>query len=126
MGMVLLSGVQAYQDPPIVTGIPKGAQMSLPILCDSHSMSPLIDCDDRIYGRFVTKQTVLLIGDIVTIKKGRHGILTVHRIVDAGTDEKGIWYITKGDDNVRNDFFWLGKLRREDFQMVVTGIKKVG
>ncbi len=41
------------------------------------------------------------IGDIITFEKDN--ILVIHRVVDKGEDEKGFWFVTKGDNNQETD-----------------------
>ena len=56
------------------------------------------------------------IGDIVSFKNNNQ--LIVHRVVYKGFDEKGIYYITKGDNNSVVD----GIVRFEDIEYVTIAI----
>jgi len=56
------------------------------------------------------------VGDIITFRQS--GLLIVHRVVDKGNDEKGVYFITKGDNNDVID----GKIRFEDIDYVIIGI----
>jgi hypothetical protein len=56
------------------------------------------------------------VGDIVSFRD--FGRLIVHRVVEKGTDEEGVYFITKGD----NSDFLDGKIRFEDIEHVLIGI----
>lgn len=80
------------------------------------SMKPVLDAGAngiRIVPESVDKIDV---GDIISFRK--NGILIVHRIIEKDVDEKGIYFITKGDNNNFND----GKVRFEDIEYVTIGI----
>jgi lipopolysaccharide export LptBFGC system permease protein LptF len=56
------------------------------------------------------------LGDIVSYEKGSE--LIVHRVVEIGTDEEGVYFITKGDNNSFSD----GKVRFEQIKYLTIGI----
>lgn len=56
------------------------------------------------------------IGDIVTYKD--KGILVIHRVVGKGSDNKGTYFITKGDNNTETD----GKVYFEDIEYVTIAL----
>ena len=56
------------------------------------------------------------VGDIISFKKD--GSLIVHRVIKKGVDEKGVYFITKGDNNSFPD----GKIRFEDIEYITVGI----
>jgi hypothetical protein len=56
------------------------------------------------------------VGDIVSFRKGEQ--LIVHRVVEKGTDEAGLYFITKGDNSVADD----GKIRFNDIERVLIGL----
>ena len=56
------------------------------------------------------------VGDIVSFRAG--GNLIIHRVVRKGIDHKGIYFITRGDNNLFND----GKIRFEDIESVTIGV----
>jgi len=56
------------------------------------------------------------VGDIISFNK--NGLLIVHRIVEKGIDSKGVYFITKGDNNNFSD----GKIRFENIEYVTIGI----
>ncbi len=56
------------------------------------------------------------VGDIVTFKE--NNISIIHRVINKGTDEKGTFFITKGDNNLIND----GKIRFNDIEYKTIGV----
>jgi hypothetical protein len=60
------------------------------------------------------------VGDIITFEKEVNGnsILIVHRVIEIGTDEKGTYFITKGDNNPISD----GKIRFKNIKYKTIGI----
>jgi hypothetical protein len=83
---------------------------------DTGSMRPVLD-----YGsngiRIVPKSVDDIgVGDIVSYRSGN--LLVVHRVVDKGFDSEGIYFITKGDNNLAND----GKVRFEEIEYVTVGV----
>ena len=56
------------------------------------------------------------VGDIITFKEG--DLLIVHRVIEKGVDSKGIYFITKGDNNNIDD----GKVRFEDIKYKTVGV----
>ena len=56
------------------------------------------------------------IGDIITFQQDKE--LVVHRVIDKGNDDEGVYFITKGDNNNVTD----GRVRFEDVRYVTIGI----
>ncbi len=56
------------------------------------------------------------IGDIITLEK--KGMLIIHRVIAKGRDEKGVFFITKGDNNLETD----GKVYFEDVKYVTIAL----
>ena len=56
------------------------------------------------------------IGDIITYRK--NGMLIVHRVVAKGEDNKGIYFIVKGDNNLETD----GKVYFKDIKHVTIAL----
>ena len=56
------------------------------------------------------------IGDIITYEKDN--MLIVHRVVDKGEDSKGVYFVTKGDNNSETD----GKVYFKDVRYVTLGL----
>jgi signal peptidase I len=55
-------------------------------------------------------------GDIISYKWGNN--IIVHRVIEKGKDEKGTYYITKGDNNNLTD----GKIRYKDILYITIGV----
>jgi len=90
---------------------------------DSKSMFPLINNDSIGMGFRPDSSEEINIGDIISFwsfadieNKKR---LVVHRVIDKGSDEKGIYFITKGDNNPKKD---KQKVRFEEVDSVLIGI----
>lgn len=71
----------------------------------SGSMIPTLD--DKSNGIRIVPESEdeINVGDIITFND--NGSLIVHRVIEKGTDEYGIYFITKGDNNPVSD----GKVR---------------
>ena len=82
---------------------------------DTNSMDPVIDENANSIEIKATKD--LKIGDIVSYHY--NGKKIIHRIIDIGEDEEGVYYIMKGDNNQYID---SGKIRFEQISGVVVGI----
>lgn len=104
--------IQIYEDK-IILDI-QGASISR--YAPTGSMKPLLD--EGANGIRIEPKTEKEIqtGDIISYKKGN--TLIIHRVIEKGTDEKGTYYITKGDNNIAND----GKIRFKDIQYKTIGI----
>ena len=57
------------------------------------------------------------IKDIISFRKDK--LLIVHRVVEIGNDEQGVYFITKGDNNYIRDLY---KIRFEDIKDVSIGV----
>ena len=76
---------------------------------DSNSMLPTMDYGSNGIQIIVDESIELQIGDIISFTPRGTNITVVHRIVDEGQDEKGVFYITQGDNNPLTD---QGKVRQ--------------
>jgi hypothetical protein len=56
------------------------------------------------------------VGDIVSYRKGES--LIVHRVIEKGVDEEGIYFVVKGDNNSISD----GKIRFEEIEYITVGV----
>ncbi|MBU0760311.1 MAG: S26 family signal peptidase [Nanoarchaeota archaeon] len=56
------------------------------------------------------------VGDIVSFWRGDD--LIVHRVVEKGADEQGVYFVTKGDNSPVSD----GKIRFEEIERVLVGV----
>jgi len=89
---------------------------SLSRYAPSGSMIPVFD--EGANGIRVKIKSIdeISVGDIITFKEDN--ILIVHRVIEKGTDSKGIYFITKGDNNNVDD----GKIRFEDIKYKTIGV----
>jgi len=55
-------------------------------------------------------------GDIITFEQNNE--LIIHRVIEKGNDEEGVYFVTKGDNNNVTD----GKIRFKDVKYVTIGI----
>ena len=59
---------------------------------------------------------VINVGDIISFEQD--GISIIHRVVEKGVDENGVYFVTRGDNNNVND----KKIRYEDIDSVIVAI----
>jgi len=56
------------------------------------------------------------VGQIITFEE--NNLLIVHRVIEKGIDDNGVYFITKGDNNDLDD----GKVRFEDIKYITIGV----
>lgn len=80
------------------------------------SMLPTLD--ENVNGISVEPENTAAVnvGDIVSF--WRDDVLIVHRVIEKGTDEHGLYFITKGDNAPTDD----GKIRFEEIEHVLVGL----
>ncbi len=86
---------------------------------DSNSMDPLIDEGTTTIEINPKYPSDIKIGDIVAYDVDGYDYAFVHRVVDIGNDEEGVYFITKGDNFYKED---PDKLRFSDIEGIVVGI----
>jgi len=82
----------------------------------SGSMKPVFDKGANGIRVVPSSESEIEVGDIVSYRFGN--MLIVHRVVEKGTDDDGVYFIMKGDNNVVSD----GKVRFEDIEYVTVGV----
>lgn len=89
---------------------------SISSYADTGSMLPFFD--EGANGIRIRPEGVddVQVGDIVSYRK--FGSLIVHRVIEKGVDEGGVYFIVKGDNNSISD----GKIRFEDIEWITVGI----
>ena len=104
--------IEIYPDRIVI----KVENASVSRYAPSGSMIPVLN--DKSNGiRIKPKsESEIHIGDIITFE--RDGLLIVHRVIEKGSDEKGNYFITKGDNNGVSD----GKVRFSDIKYITIGI----
>ncbi len=86
---------------------------------DSNSMDPLFDKGANGLELPVSSTEDLKIGDIIAYQASWTEGTVIHRIIEIGNDEKGIYYITKGDNNPSQD---PEKVRFSQVKYILIGI----
>lgn len=66
---------------------------------DTNSMDPLFDKGANGIEIRPSNPETIHIGDIIAYKASWTPGIVIHRVIDLGYDEEGIYYITKGDNN---------------------------
>lgn len=90
--------------------------VSLSRYAPTGSMKPVLDEGSNGL-RIVPKSEIdIHTGDIITFKQDN--ILIVHRVIEKGIDSKGVYFITKGDNNSVSD----GKIRFKDIKYKTIGV----
>lgn len=86
------------------------------------SMYPTINKTSIAYIEKITNKSKLQKNDIIIFKvPDMFGCVWAHRIIKIGEDYNGVYYITKGDNNLFSDFFQ--KIRRENIYYKIIAIK---
>jgi hypothetical protein len=80
------------------------------------SMLPLLDQGSNGIRIRPTTEENINVGDLITYKKD--GKLIIHRVIEKGVDDLGIYFIPKGDNNNVSD----GKIRFSDIEFVTVGL----
>ena len=80
------------------------------------SMKPLLDSGANGIRIKPDSEKDIHIGDIISFRDNSQ--LIVHRVVDKGLDNEGVYFITKGDNNSVVD----GKVRFKDIEYVTIAI----
>lgn len=89
---------------------------SLSKYASTGSMKPVLDKDSNGIRIKPENAEQIDIGDIVTFEQDNE--LIIHRVIEKGKDEKGTWFITKGDNNNVSD----GKIYFQDIRYVTIGV----
>jgi len=106
------SEIQIYNDRVVINI--DGASISR--YAPTGSMKPVLDAGANGIRIVPESEEDIHIGDIISFRQDSY--LIVHRVVDKGTDEKGVYFITKGDNNNITD----GKIRFEDIEFVTIAV----
>jgi signal peptidase I len=85
---------------------------------DTNSMDPLLDYGSN--GIEIVPESVedITVGDVISYRSTTGGIV-IHRVIDIASDEEGIYYIMKGDNNPTAD---AQKVRFEDVQGILVAV----
>ncbi|MCH7850652.1 MAG: S26 family signal peptidase [Nanoarchaeota archaeon] len=100
-------------DDMVILKIPNSTLSSY---ASTGSMNPLFDEGAngiRIVPEF---ESDIDVGDIVSYRS--NGKLIVHRVIEKGFDEEGLYFIVKGDNNSLSD----GKIRFDEIEYLTVGV----
>ncbi|MBD3313451.1 signal peptidase I [Candidatus Woesearchaeota archaeon] len=86
---------------------------------DTNSMDPFIDAGANSIEIRPSSPDDINVGDVVSFRTMLADGIVIHRVISKGEDDKGIYFITKGDNN---DLADPGKRRFEDITGVVVGV----
>lgn len=84
---------------------------------DTNSMDPFLDAGSNGIEIIPDSPEKINAGDIISYQTN-YGVI-IHRVVEKGTDEQGIYYLVKGDNNPSVD---PGKVRFEQVKGVLVAI----
>lgn len=84
---------------------------------DTNSMDPLLDVGANGIEIKPQFEDDIHVGDVISYTSG-NGVV-IHRVIEIGSDEEGIYYITKGDNNPIAD---KDKIRFEDIQGILIAV----
>ncbi len=105
--------IKVYKDM-VVLDIPNAQWAGF---TNTNSMDPLLDEDAHAIELKPASPDAIQIGDVISYH-GSYGII-VHRVIEKGTDEEGIYYLVKGDNTTVRDPF---KVRFEQVEGVVIAV----
>ncbi len=86
---------------------------------DSNSMDPLIDEGTTTIEAKPKNAAEIKVGDIIAYDVKGYDYAFVHRVVGIGNDEKGVYFITKGDNYWKED---PDKVRFSQIEGIIVGI----
>ena len=86
---------------------------------DTNSMDPYLDQESNSLEIKPKGPDDVKIGDIISYYSSINGSIIVHRVINRGTDDRGIFYIVKGDNNNTKD---PEKVRYSQVHGVLVGI----
>ncbi|OGZ62817.1 MAG: hypothetical protein A2639_01975 [Candidatus Staskawiczbacteria bacterium RIFCSPHIGHO2_01_FULL_34_27] len=80
-------------------------------------MDPFIDEDSHAIEIIPDSPGKIQVGDVISYKTS-YGII-IHRVINKGEDNKGVYYLVQGDNNTIRDPF---KVRFDEVQGVVVAV----
>ena len=86
---------------------------------DTNSMDPLFDINSNTIEIKPEDPSDIQVGDIISYKSRILGTLIIHRVVDIAEDRDGLYFVTKGDNNIYRD---PERVRFDQIKGVVVGI----
>jgi signal peptidase I len=86
---------------------------------DTNSMDPLIDDTSNGIELVPSSEDDIQIGDIIAYESEHSSGTIIHRVVEKSSDDKGVYFIAKGDNNDNPD---PGKIRFNQIKRVLIGV----
>ncbi len=86
---------------------------------DTNSMDPVIDYGANAIQIIPKAEEDIHVGDIVSYQETNSGNIIIHRVIEINEDEKGVYYVVKGDNNTEPD---PNKLRFSQIRRVLVAI----
>jgi len=84
---------------------------------DTNSMDPFLDAESNAIEIKPSSAEQINVGDVISYRTSYATI--IHRVIEKGTDEQGLYFIVKGDNNKLKD---PQKVRFEEIKGVVVAI----
>lgn len=109
------SQIKVYDDKVVIEI--EGAQWAR--FTDTKSMDPVLDSDANAIEIVPKSAESIHVGDIISFNTEYTDGTIIHRVIEKGTDEDGIYFITKGDNNANAD---PGKVRFSQVQRLLVAI----
>ncbi len=104
--------IEIYPDKVIINI--NGASMSS--YADTGSMKPLLDAGTNGIRIQPQSDEQIHVGDIISFSHGNN--LIVHRVIEKGVDDEGVYFITQGDNNDVSD----GKIRFSNIKYLTVAL----
>ncbi|GIU69920.1 MAG: hypothetical protein KatS3mg002_1156 [Candidatus Woesearchaeota archaeon] len=86
---------------------------------DTHSMEPVISSRANAIQIKPKSPDDIIVGDIISYESEYTDGIIIHRVIEKNIDEKGVYFIAKGDNNPQPD---PGKIRFNQIKRVLVAI----
>ena len=86
---------------------------------DTHSMEPVLSSRSNAIEVRPKSADDIQVGDIISYKSDYADGIIIHRVIEKNTDDKGVYFVLKGDNNPSAD---PGRIRFSQVQRVVVAI----
>lgn len=106
--------IYVYEDK-VVLEVPGATWASF---SDTNSMDPILDKEANALQLIPRQSSDIQVGDIISYTNSQ-GERIIHRVVYKGTDNEGVYFIVKGDNNKVSD---PGKVRFDQIDRVLFAI----
>lgn len=107
--------IHVYNDK-VILDIPQASWASF---TDSNSMDPFLDKGTNSIEITPESPQSIHVGDIISYQSKATNDLIVHRVISKSVDEKGVFFLVKGDNNPSID---PQKIRFEEIHGILVGV----